>query len=122
MTFDEILKNIREILCSSLFSKLSEYLIFKTRKKSYLKTKKPPSTQHFKYDNIKNRHIVILQNATCRKCAPHPTNLQPSKPLKTIGITTAHPPLAVSKSIRRKGNSNFIREIQELTCLKKKKV
>lgn len=122
MTFDEILKNIREILCSSLFSKLSEYLIFKTRKKSYLKTKKPPPTQHFKYDNIKIPHIVILKTQPAANVHRTPPTLQPSKLLKTIGITTVHPPLAVNKSIRRKGKSNFIREIQELTCLKKKKV
>ena len=90
MTFAEILKNIREILCSSLETRISEYLIFKIRKKSYLKTKKTPSTQHFKYDNTKKRHVVILQNATCSKYAPHPTNHEAKQTTKTIGITTAH--------------------------------
>jgi hypothetical protein len=105
MTFAEILKNIREILCSSLVSKLFEYLIFKTSQKSYLKTKKTPPTQHFKYDNIKTRHVVILKTQPAANMHHTPPTLQPSKLLKTIGITTAPPPLAVTLVKQKKCRS-----------------
>ena len=99
----------------------SEYDTIEISKKSYLKLYKMPQSNNFQVWQHQNPNVVILKTQPATNMHRTPPTLQPSKLLKTIGITTVYRAAGCQQKYKKKRKLQFYTRNPRINVLKEEK-